>query len=217
MFEISTAATDLAGNGLAATFSSSFTTLRRITSSIPGTNVFDLSRQHPIGPSGVVPNLCTPTEGNNVGRSVSQAFTSIRKLYVTPQIPSAPTGVTAVETAVFRGLQTQVAGARSLQPERALRRRDPLSRRSRRRQQHGRPHPKSRHFFDQRLDGDAQDGCHRDVWQSFIAAGQDTPVMIRLQFGALPSVNPSRTSCAPASSRPGPTWSRELTPGRSAA
>jgi hypothetical protein len=111
-FQISTAATDLAGNGLAAAFSSSFTTLRRITSSVAGTDVFDLLDNTPNGPSGVVPIACMESldQGNNAGRSVSPAFTSIRKLYVTLQIPAAPAGVTAVETAVFRGVQTKTSG-----------------------------------------------------------------------------------------------------------
>ena len=56
--------------------------------------------------------VCTESQdlGNTVGRSVSLAFTSVRKLYITLQIPAAPTGVTAVETAVCRGLQTKVSG-----------------------------------------------------------------------------------------------------------
>ena len=111
-FQISTAATDLAGNGLAATFSSSFTTLRRITSSVSGTNVFLLLDSTPNGPSEVRPIVCMESQdlGNTVGRSVSLAFTSVRKLYITLQIPAPPPGVTAVETAVFRGLQTKVSG-----------------------------------------------------------------------------------------------------------
>jgi len=187
LWEISTAATDLAGNGLAATFSSSFTTLRRITSSVPGTNVFNLLDGTPIGPSGVVPIACTGTEGNNVGRSVGLAFTSVRKMYITLQIPSAPTGVTAVETAVFRGLQTQVAG-------------DPYSLSVLTADEipfQGAPGAASNTVAPIRSLGTfsttastvaPQVDVTATFAQSFIAAGQETPVMIRLQFGALPSV-----------------------------
>jgi hypothetical protein len=111
-FQIGTGATDLAGNPLAAAFSSSFTTLRRITTMTVGTNVFVLLDSTPQGPSQVRPIACDQSvdQGNNVGRSVSLAFTSIRKLYVEFAIPAAPAGVTTVETATFRGTQIKNDG-----------------------------------------------------------------------------------------------------------
>ena len=122
-----------------------------------------------------------------MGRSVGQAFTSVRKLYITLQIPSAPTGVTAVETAVFRGLQTQVAG-------------DPYSMSVLTADEipfQGTPDATSNTVAPIRSLGTfstsastttPQMSVTATFAQSFIAAGQETPVMIRLQFGALPSV-----------------------------
>jgi hypothetical protein len=189
-FQISTAATDLAGNSLAATFASSFTTLRRITSSVPGTNIFNLYDGTPIGPSGVVPIACNPStlDGNNVGREVSLAFTSIRRLFITFQIPSAPAGVTTVESAVLRGLQTQVDG-------------DPYSTSVLTADEipfQGSPDVTSNTVAPIRSLGTfatsasmtmPQMSITATFAQSFIPAGQDTPVMIRLQFGALPSAD----------------------------
>jgi hypothetical protein len=111
-FQIATAATDLAGNGLASGFSSSFTTLRRITTSAAATNVFGLLNTTPSGPSQVRPIACSDAndQGNNVGYFSSIAFASARILYVEFLIPAAPAGVVTVESATFRGVQTKSDG-----------------------------------------------------------------------------------------------------------
>ena len=96
--------------------------------------------------------------------------------------------MTAVETAVFRGLQTQVAGDRY---STSVLTADEIPFRK------GTPGAASNTVAPIRSLGTFSTTATTvapmvDVTatfaQSFIAAGQDTPVMIRLQFGALPSV-----------------------------